>query len=356
MTLAAGTIVIASLDASAAQETGPALLRAFGYGPGPDPSYRWHRAGLLSLRLRDAVDEDVLERARALPGIERVLPLGGRLTGPGSPLRSLSAVRLPGGVTIGAETLTVIAGPCSCESEDQVLRTAERVAEAGAKALRGGTFKPRTSPYAFGGLGEKGLEYLARARERTGLPVVTEALESSQLDVVARYADVIQIGSRNMQNFPLLFDAGVHPSGKPVLLKRGMAATHEEFLQAAEYILVGRVLAGHADANLILCERGIRTFDDALRFTLDVGAIPVLQERCALPVIADPSHAAGKRTLVPPLARAAVAAGAAGLLVEVHPDPDQAWSDGAQSLSPREFQALMADIGRFVPARAPARA
>jgi 3-deoxy-7-phosphoheptulonate synthase len=188
---------------------------------------------------------------------------------------------------------------------------------------------------------------MAKARERTGLPFVTEVLESGQLDTVARVADMIQIGSRNMQNFTLLFDAGFHPSGLPILLKRGLAATNEEFLQAAEYVLLGRIFAGHKEANLVLCERGIRTFDNSTRFTLDVGAIPVLQQRCDLPIIADPSHAAGTRSLVPPLARAAVAAGAAGLLIEVHPEPEKAWCDGSQSLSPDEFRDLMGDLTRF---------
>jgi 3-deoxy-7-phosphoheptulonate synthase len=262
-------------------------------------------------------------------------------------LASLSEVRLRRGVTIGSDDLIVIAGPCMCESEEQVLSAAEIVAGAGAKALRGGAFKARTSPFSYGGLGEKGLEYMAKAREQTGLPIVSEALDSAQLEVVVRYVDMIQIGSRSMQNFPLLFEVGAHPSGLPVLLKRGLASTHEEFLQAAEYILVGRLFAGHKDANLVLCERGIRTFDTTLRFTMDVGAIPVLQQSCDLPVIADPSHAAGRRSLVPPLARASAAAGAAGLLIEVHPEPQKAWCDGAQALGSEEFRSLMKDLDRF---------
>jgi 3-deoxy-7-phosphoheptulonate synthase len=301
----------------------------------------------VSLKLKSHADAGLLERVKTLPGVERVRSFEGPLTQQNGVLGSLGEVRLAGGVTLGGGEPTVIAGPCSCESRDQVLSAAKLVAEAGAKILRGGTFKARTSPFSFGGLGEEGLQYMAEARDRTGMPFVTEALETSQLDVVARYADMIQIGSRNMQNFPLLFDAGNHPSGLPILLKRGLASTHQEFLKAAEYVLLGRIFADHKEAGLVLCERGIRTFDNSTRFTLDVGAIPVLQQNCDLPVIADPSHAAGTRSLVPPLARAAVAAGAAGLLVEVHPDPEKAWCDGGQSLSPEEFRALMADLDRF---------
>lgn len=350
MSLQPGTIIIASLNAEPPAATRQSLLRELGYGLEPDPGCRWHRPGLVSLKSRVDGGDQVLARVRSLPGVERVLTLEGGLLRQGEALGSLAAVSLPhgNGTTIGGNQLTVIAGPCSCESEAQVLAAAEIVAEAGAHALRGGSFKGRTSPFSFGGLGEQGLEYMARARELTGLPVVSEALDSPQLDVVARYADVIQIGSRNMQNYPLLFDAGAHPAGLPVLLKRGLASTIPEFLQAAEYVLLGRAFAGHDQAGLILCERGIRTFDDALRFTLDIGAIPVLQQSCDLPVIVDPSHAAGKRSLVPPLARAAAAAGAVGLLIEVHPDPDNAWCDGSQSLSPEEFKTLMRDLDRFV--------
>jgi len=342
-----GTFIIASLDGKAPGSTQRALLKEFGYGPEPDPECRWHRPALVCLRSRNAVDDGALDRARSLPGVERVLALEERLFRRGGALAALSEVRLRSGVTFGGVGLVVIAGPCMCESEEQILAAAGIVAAAGAKALRGGAFKARTSPFSYGGLGEKGLEHMAKARERTGLPIVSEALDSAQLDIAARYVDVIQIGSRSMQNFPLLFEAGAHPSGLPVLLKRGLASTNEEFLQAAEYVLVGRVFAGHKEANLILCERGIRTFDTSLRFTMDVGAIPVLQQSCDLPVIADPSHAAGKRSLVPPLARASAAAGAAGLLIEVHPEPEKAWCDGAQSLCPDEFRDLMKDLDRF---------
>jgi 3-deoxy-7-phosphoheptulonate synthase len=245
----------------------------------------------------------------------------------------------------------VIAGPCSVESETQVAEIAAMVKEAGAIALRGGAFKPRSSPYSFGGLGERGLIYLARAREKTGLPVVTEAMDPSHLDLVAQYADMIQIGSRNMANYPLLFRAGSHPAGKPILLKRGLAATIDELILAAEYVLLGRLQAGIDEPRLLLCERGIRTFEPSLRFTLDVGAIPVLKERTRLPVVVDPSHAAGIRRYVTPLAMAGLAAGGDALLVEVHSDPDHAWSDGEQTLDGAGFRELMARVRLTSPRR-----
>ncbi|MHC4779354.1 MAG: 3-deoxy-7-phosphoheptulonate synthase [Planctomycetota bacterium] len=347
MKLEKNTIIVAGLAGDAPDSTRSALLSEFGFSLEPDPDCRWFRPNLVSLKLKKTTEGAALKRARSLPGVERVRSLDGPLSRQNGVLGSLGEVRLANGVSIGGGEPTVIAGPCSCESEEQVMSAAALVAKAGAKILRGGTFKARTSPFSFGGLGEEGLQYMAKARERTGLPFVTEALDTTQLDIVARYADMIQIGSRNMQNFPLLFDAGCHPSGLPILLKRGLASTHQEFLKAAEYILLGRIFAGHERADLVLCERGIRTFDNSTRFTLDVGAIPVLQQMCDLPVIADPSHAAGTRSLVPPLARAAVAAGASGLLIEVHPDPETAWCDGSQSLSPSEFEALMMDLARF---------
>jgi 3-deoxy-7-phosphoheptulonate synthase len=349
--LSKNAIVAARLDANAPDSTRNALLSAFGFGLEPDPDCRWFRPELVSLKLKSDTDAGVLETVRSLPGVERVRSFEGPLTRQNGVLSSPGEVRLAGGAVLGSGEPTVIAGPCSIESREQVLAAAELVAGAGAKILRGGTFKARTSPFSFGGLGEAGLQYMAEARERTGLPFVTEALETAQLDTVARYADMIQIGSRNMQNFNLLFDAGNHPSGLPILLKRGLASTHEEFLKAAEYVLLGRVFAGHETSGLVLCERGIRTFDNATRFTLDVSAVPVLQQRCDLPVLVDPSHAAGARSLVPPLARAAVAAGADGLLIEVHPAPETAWCDGAQSLTPDDFRALMADLSRFAAPR-----
>lgn len=246
-------------------------------------------------------------------------------------------------VRVGEEKAVVIAGPCSVESHDQTIETAELVKAHGARMLRGGAFKPRTSPYAFQGLGEKGLEILDEARRVTGLPLVTEVLGVEAFDVVEVVTDVLQIGARNMQNYPLLRRAG--RSKKPVLLKRMMSATLEEFLLAAEYVLA------EGNRNVILCERGIRTFSDHSRYTLDINIVPELKLVSHLPVLVDPSHASGKREMVPALSRAAIAAGADGIIVEVHPRPDQALSDGRQSLDAALFESLMRDLHRFVPVR-----
>ena len=247
-----------------------------------------------------------------------------------------TVVEVAGGVRVGGSEITIIAGPCSVESEQQILETARLVRDQGATLLRGGAFKPRTSPYAFQGLGKKGLKLLALAREETGLPIVTEALDADGVDLVAEYADVIQIGARNMQNFPLLRRAG--RSGKPVLLKRGIAATITELLLSAEYILA------EGNHNVILCERGIRGFDPSTRNVFDLSAIPVVKELSHLPMVADPSHGTGRRSKVAPMARAAIAAGADGLIVEVHPQPDRALSDGEQSLFPAQFIEMMREI------------
>jgi 3-deoxy-7-phosphoheptulonate synthase len=259
-----------------------------------------------------------------------------------------------GGVTIGGRGLVVMAGPCAVESRQQVMTIARAVQAAGAHVLRGGAFKPRTSPYSFQGLKQEGLELLVQARAATGLPVVTEVMDPRQIDLVSAYADILQIGSRNMQNFPLLAEVGRYRL--PVLFKRGMSATIEEYLHAAEYILRG------GNTQVVLCERGIRTFEPATRNTLDLNAIPMLHRETHLPVLVDPSHATGHDWMVPRLAAAAVAAGADGLLVEVHHDPAQALSDGPQSLAPvafarmmEELAAVAAAVGRsLVPASAPA--
>jgi len=241
------------------------------------------------------------------------------------------------GIGIGAKgAFVLIAGPCSVESREHALEVAAFVKEQGAHMLRGGAFKPRSSPYSFQGLGEEGLRYLAEARERTGLPVVTEVLSGSDVELVSEYADVLQIGARNMQNFPLLKAAG--EARRPVLLKRGLSATIEEFLLASEYILSG------GNSQVILCERGIRTFETYTRNTLDISAVPVIKELSHLPIIVDPSHAAGKRSLVPALAKAALAAGADGIMVEVHGQPEKAMSDGPQSLDFQGFASLMKEI------------
>jgi 3-deoxy-7-phosphoheptulonate synthase len=246
------------------------------------------------------------------------------------------------GSLIGGQRVALIAGPCSVESREQILEVAQAVKEAGATALRGGAFKPRTSPYAFQGLGEHGLELLAEARTVTGLPVVTEVMEPGMVPVVARYADVLQVGARNMQNYALLHAVG--ESQHPVLLKRGMMSTMEELLMAAEYIL------SHGNHRVMLCERGIRTFETYTRNTFDINAVPVLKARTHLPVLADPSHATGKSEYVAAASRAAIAAGADGLIVEVHNDPEAALSDGAQSLRPEEFARLVVEIRRVAAA------
>lgn len=244
-----------------------------------------------------------------------------------------------GGLEIGGNQIHVMAGPCAVESREQVLESAHQVKKAGATILRGGAFKPRTSPYAFQGMEEEGLKILAEAREQTGLLIVTEAIDARSVELVAEYADFIQIGARNMQNFFLLRE--VSKLNKPVILKRGLSATVEEWLMAAEYIMSG------GNLNVILCERGIRTFETYTRNTLDLSAIPLVKRLSHLPVIVDPSHATGKWRLVQPMAAAAIAAGADGLLIEVHPNPSEAMCDGPQSLTPENFQVLMEQMGKF---------
>ncbi len=348
------TTVILCFEPGAGPEAARRALKALGLPGVPDNRSRWFEPGLLTIRADGAVPREIQERLAALPGVRRVsaMPAGHRLVTHAF-ARADAAVALAGGAAVGDGTLTLIAGPCSVESKSQICGIAAQVKAAGARVLRGGVFKPRTSPYSFGGIAERGLEFLACAREKTGLPFVTEALDASQFDLVARYADMIQIGSRNMSNFPLLFKAGAHPAGKPILLKRGFFSTVEEYLDAAEYVLLGRMLAGADRPGLILCERGIRTFETSTRFTLDVAAIPILQECSRLPVIADPSHAAGNRKWVPHLARAAAAAGADGLIIEVHTRPDRAWCDGDQTITPEQLRVLMGEmtaLAPFVPA------
>jgi 3-deoxy-7-phosphoheptulonate synthase len=241
-----------------------------------------------------------------------------------------------GGVDIGGQRVVVMAGPCSVESREQIERSAEIVASGGARVIRGGAFKPRSSPYSFQGLGEEGLKLLREAADRHGLLVASEVMDQTQIAMVAQYADLLQLGARNMQNFTLLRELG--KQRKPVLLKRGISATIEELLLSAEYIMSG------GNYDVILCERGIRTFETYTRNTMDISAIPVVKKLSHLPIVADPSHATGRRDKVVPMARAAVAAGADGLLVEVHPDPDRALSDGAQSLRPEQFQEMMRQL------------
>jgi 3-deoxy-7-phosphoheptulonate synthase len=253
-----------------------------------------------------------------------------------------SVIKL-GQVAIGDGGFVVMAGPCSVEGREQLLSTAEAVAQSGAQILRGGAYKPRTSPYDFQGLAEEGLKLLAEARTRTGLLVITEVLDTGDVELVAEYADILQVGARNMQNFALLKKLG--EVQKPVMLKRGLSATIKEFLLSAEYIVT------HGNPDVILCERGIRTFETATRNTLDLAAVPVINELSHLPVVVDPSHGTGKRSLVKPLAKASVAVGADGLMTEVHPKPEEAWSDGPQSLRFEEFAALMRELAPYVALR-----
>ncbi|HHH40709.1 MAG TPA: 3-deoxy-7-phosphoheptulonate synthase [Chloroflexi bacterium] len=285
------------------------------------------------------LNRDALER---MDGVEKTMPVLRPFKLASRDFHPEDSVFPINGVRIGGRQVIIMAGPCSVESRSQILETAWAVKEAGATVLRGGAFKPRTSPYSFQGLGEEGLRYLAEAREETGLPVVTEVMAPEQIPLVAQYADILQIGARNMQNFALLRAVG--KSGHPALLKRGLMATMEELLMAAEYILA------QGNPRVMLCERGIRTFETYTRNTFDINAIPLLKQLTHLPVIADPSHGTGRWELVSAVARAAVAAGADGLLVEVHPRPEEALSDGVQSLKPARFAALVRGVRRVAEA------
>ncbi len=284
----------------------------------------------------DERDKIRLKAAENMSGVEKVMPilqpykLASRETKDGN-----TVIRI-GDVEVGGPKCVVIAGPCAVESEKQLLETAHAVKKAGASMLRGGAFKPRTSPYSFQGMGEAGLKILAKGREETGLPVVTEVMSASDVPLITQYADVLQIGARNVQNFTLLKAVG--HAKIPVLLKRGMMTTLEELLMSAEYVMAS------GNDHVMLCERGIRTFETAMRNTLDISAVPFLKEKTHLPVIVDPSHAIGKWRFVLPLAKAAVAVGADGLMIEVHPNPQNALSDGPQSLKPERFQLLMNEI------------
>lgn len=283
------------------------------------------------------MDSAAVAQLESLPGVEKVVSTDSPYKLASRAVQSESTVvRVNETLSIGGSQLAVIAGPCSVESELQILATAKAVAASGAAALRGGAFKPRSSVYSFQGLGEEGLRLLRQAREESGLPIVTEVIDHEMLDLCFDDIDVIQIGSRSMQNFPLLKAVG--EAGKPVLLKRGMMATIDELLMSAEYILAA------GNPNVILCERGIRTFENATRNTLDLSAVPVLKERSHLPVIVDPSHGTGVARFVPAMSKAAIACGADGLIVEVHVDPSRALSDGAQTLSPADFSRLMSEL------------
>jgi len=288
----------------------------------------------------DERGKGVLQSIESMPGVENVVPilkpykLASREVKP-----EPSVVEIAPGLTVGGDRLIVMAGPCSVESEEQILETAHVVKAAGASVLRGGAFKPRTSPYSFQGMEEEGLKLLAQARAETGLPIVTEVVNPRDVELVAKYADIMQVGARNVQNFALLKMLG--QLDKPILLKRGMATTIQEYLMSAEYILA------EGNRRVILCERGIRTFETATRNTLDISAIPVLRQQTHLPILIDPSHATGHAALVPSMCYASVAAGCDGLIVEVHPHPETAASDGPQSLRPADFTAMMAKLREF---------
>ena len=278
----------------------------------------------------DTADFEVMDGVKECHRIMSSYKLASRNFRPGGTVIKM------GGVEIGGPAVVLMAGPCSVESRDQIFRAAGQVAEAGAKVLRGGAFKPRSSPYSFQGLGEEGLKLLREAADKHGLLAVSEVMDQTQIPLVAAYADILQVGARNMQNYNLLKELG--KIQKPVLLKRGISATLEELLLSAEYILAG------GNYDVILCERGIRTFETYTRNTMDISAIPIIKKLSHLPMIADPSHGTGRRDKVLPMARAAVAAGADGLLIEVHPDPDHARSDGAQSLKPEQFAELVQQL------------
>ncbi|MBE0500004.1 MAG: 3-deoxy-7-phosphoheptulonate synthase [Desulfuromonadales bacterium] len=282
----------------------------------------------------------ILQSIESMPGVESVVPILKPYKLASLEMRGeTSVIEIAPGLSIGGERLVVMAGPCSVESEEQIIESALAVKAAGATILRGGAFKPRTSPYSFQGMEEEGLKLLAKARNETGLPIVTEVVNPRDVELVARYSDIMQVGARNMQNFALLKMLG--QLDKPILLKRGMSATIQEFLMSAEYIL------SEGNQKVILCERGIRTFETATRNTLDISAVPVLKEQTHLPVIIDPSHATGHASLVPSMCYAAVAAGCDGLIIEVHPHPELATSDGPQSLCPEDFAGMMSKLREF---------
>jgi 3-deoxy-7-phosphoheptulonate synthase len=278
---------------------------------------------------------------RSVEGVESGVPITAPYKLVSKQVKSGRTVVQVGGASVGGEAFAVIAGPCSVETEEQIMSCAAAVAGSGAQFLRGGAYKPRTSPYSFQGLEEEGLKLIRKAADAYGLYIVTEVMTVTNVQLVAHYADVLQIGARNVQNFPLLKEIG-SATKCPVMLKRGQSATIKEFLLSAEYIVT------NGNPNVILCERGIRTFETATRNTLDINAVPVLNQLTHLPVILDPAHATGKRALIPPLVRAAVAVGADGVMVEIHPDPERAWSDGAQSMTFAQFAQTMDEIQPYL--------
>lgn len=330
-------LIVMDKDATPAQiEVVVARIEALGFAAQPMPG--GERTAIAILRNPRPVDPALF---LDLPGVIQAIPVSRPYKLVSREMqRQDTVISLPG-LELGRGRFVVMAGPCAVESETQALTIARAVKAAGAKVFRGGAFKPRTSPYSYQGLGEEGLKILRKVREETGLLVITEAVDPCSLELVAKYADIIQLGARNMQNFTLLRLAG--KAGKPVLLKRGMSATLEEWLMAAEYIL------SEGNPQVILCERGIRAIGEHARNLLDLATVPVVHKESHLPIIVDPSHAAGRRDLVGPLARAAVAAGCDGLLIEVHHEPEKAMSDGAQSLFPQQFAGLMEELQKLRP-------
>jgi len=330
-------LVVMRQDATADEIRGVVeAVEARGYKAHPIPGA--HRTAIGITGNKGADEAPVFE---TLPGVLEVIPVTHAYKLVSREVKPEDSVVRVGSVPIGGSELAVVAGPCAVESREQLLTVARAVKAAGAQLLRGGAYKPRTSPYSFQGLGEEGLKLLAEAREETGLPVVTEALDSESMDLVERYADAIQIGARNMQNFSLLKRAG--RARKPVVLKRGMSATLEEFLMSAEYILA------EGNYQVILCERGVRTFSDHSRNTLDLAVVPAVKRMSHLPILVDPSHGTGRREKVAPLSRAAAAVGADGVMIEVHHDPNRALSDGPQSITPEMFEELMRELRQIAP-------
>ena len=285
-------------------------------------------------------EKEPLKALQFMDGVDSVMPIRQPYKLASRSTKETDTIVQVNGTEIGEGTVTIFAGPCSVESEEQCLSAAKLIKGTGGQIFRGGAYKPRTSPYSFQGLEEEGLKILKKVNQETGLPVITELIEPKNCDLVCKYSDIVQIGARNMQNFPLLKAVG--KTKTPVFLKRGLSATLDDFLMSAEYIL------SEGNPNVILCERGIRTFEPAYRNTLDLNAVPMLKKRTHLPVVVDPSHGTGNREMVLALARAAVAVGADGLMIEMHPDPDKAWSDGAQSLTFEQFEAAMTELKPFV--------
>ena len=326
-------MMVVMKQAATVAEIGSVIREIEGRGYTPRPSHGAHQTiiGVIGAKL-----ESELEGLTALAGVAQVSPVSKSFKLVAREFQPEATIVNVGGVSIGGDEFVVMAGPCAVESSEQMLVTAKAVRRAGARILRGGAFKPRTSPYSFQGLGEEGLRYMLAAKRETGLGIITEVMSPELVPLVCKYADILQIGARNVQNYALLEAVG--KVRKPVLLKRGMMSTIEETLLAAEYIL------SNGNRQVMLCERGIRTFETATRNTLDIGAVAVIKQSCHLPVIVDPSHASGVREYIPALSRAAVAVGADGIIVEVHPEPEKATSDGPQSLHFDEFERLMEEL------------